>query len=337
MDRSIICILVVYFGNWLTGWRFFLDGCLRNHFIDFLFVGNSPPTELEEFPSNCRFLHMSLKDLNSRASKITGLSIALSQPYKVCDLRPAFGEIFAEELCGYTFWGSSDMDLLYGDLQSFLTPERLKKYDAFFIRKQYTTGSLFLLRNSENINSLYKKSPDYKHIFQDPNHNYVFDECAGAWKQLIGGASIKEVHTPTISFTQVVKDAEEDGLILPLFDDMAIEYIPRKCNIILKNGHLYHDKNEYLLFHYVINKSSIFFTFPYWKKIPSSFSVAPCGVFHLNEVHGKLWVIFHRFKQVLNSSRKKLFKLNQLFFSGRGNALWHHVLILASRYTQKRK
>ena len=59
-------------------------------------------------------------------------AITLHTPYKLCDYKPAYGEIFAPELSGYDFWGYGDMDLVFGDLRAYFTEDKLRKYDKFY-------------------------------------------------------------------------------------------------------------------------------------------------------------------------------------------------------------
>jgi hypothetical protein len=66
-------------------------------------VPDAPPNVAVQL---CKF-----EDLAQRIRSHFEFEISLERPYKLCDFRPAFSEIFADELTGYDFWGHSDLDL----------------------------------------------------------------------------------------------------------------------------------------------------------------------------------------------------------------------------------
>jgi hypothetical protein len=84
------------------------------------------------------------------------LEIVLSTPYKLCDYKPLFGMIFDEELKGYDYWGHCDMDVIFGDLHSYIE-DKLYLYDRIFNR-----GHLCLYRNIYFMNHLFEKTDDSK-------------------------------------------------------------------------------------------------------------------------------------------------------------------------------
>ncbi len=100
--------------------------------------------------------------------------VSLPNPKKLCDYKPAYGYIFSEYLSEYKFWGYCDLDLIFGDLDSFISIDMLEKYD-----KLYNLGHLTIYRNTEEINTLFMKPLDnvevYKDIYKTPNM-CCFDE-----------------------------------------------------------------------------------------------------------------------------------------------------------------
>ena len=59
---------------------------------------------------------------------------------------------------------------------SFLPDELLKIYDVISVREEYLAGHFAIYRNNPIINNLYTKSVGYRHIFQDPDSHFAFDE-----------------------------------------------------------------------------------------------------------------------------------------------------------------
>ena len=44
-----------------------------------------------------------------------------SDPYKLCDLKPAYGHIHERDIAGYRFFGYGDIDIVYGQISDFYT------------------------------------------------------------------------------------------------------------------------------------------------------------------------------------------------------------------------
>jgi hypothetical protein len=49
-----------------------------------------------------------------RVHDVLGVKYPRGDGYKVCDYRCAFGELYADELDGYDYWGHTDLDCVYG-------------------------------------------------------------------------------------------------------------------------------------------------------------------------------------------------------------------------------
>jgi len=115
-----------------------------------------------------------LKEVATKIQKHFDFRICIPQPYKLCDFKVAYGEIFSALLSGYEFWGHCDNDLIFGDIRSFITEDILDRYDRILSRGHFT-----LYRNSPNVNAIYKEaSPDYKSVFSSPE-NFCYDEWPG--------------------------------------------------------------------------------------------------------------------------------------------------------------
>ena len=167
---SKICIISVYTGKLPDTYPLWLKSVKWNSSIDFLIVTDA---EVDDLPANVRVAKMSLKDIKNLAEQQLGMEIALEHPMKLCDYRPAFGVIFSQYLEGYDYWGSCDMDLIFGDLKKFFTRYELYKYDKFLHQ-----GHLALYRNNSTINSAFKMPGSYysyKQVFTS-NASFVFDE-----------------------------------------------------------------------------------------------------------------------------------------------------------------
>lgn len=84
-------------------------------------------------------------------------------PYVMVEFKPALGHIFEEYLNGYTHWGYSDLDILFGDLGRWITTDELDEFDIvtygfgdqerLYLRGQFT----FHKNDPEKINQLWRR------------------------------------------------------------------------------------------------------------------------------------------------------------------------------------
>ena len=86
-------------------------------------------------------------------------------------LKPAYGEIFKEDIKIYDFWGFADLDIIWGSIESFIDDNKLNRFDILTSREKNIAGHFTLLRNTNKINKLYKKVPDYKTFFEKKSFN----------------------------------------------------------------------------------------------------------------------------------------------------------------------
>lgn len=167
-----ILIILPYFGKFPSYFSLFLKSCQYNPTIDWLII-----TDIKEeydYPENVKVVYKTFDDLKAYFQNKFDFQITLHKPYKLCDYRPAYGYIFEEYVSGYDFWGHCDLDLLFGDLRSFITEDKLNKYD-----KIGHLGHLTLYRNSDEINKmfLYKANgiERFREVFTTEN-SCIFDE-----------------------------------------------------------------------------------------------------------------------------------------------------------------
>jgi len=172
-QENKIAIIIPYFGKWPAWFEYFLLSCAYNSSVDWLLFSDcGKPGEIFD---NTRFIDFTLDDFNRLASQKLDLSIKIMHPYKICDLRPAFGHIFSEYIKDYEFWGYGDIDLIYGNLNAHFIGELLNKHDILSNHDQFISGHLCLIRNMPETNLLYRKNGLYEDVFKDPYYT-GFDE-----------------------------------------------------------------------------------------------------------------------------------------------------------------
>lgn len=112
----------------------------------------------EYLPDNLQVIRMSFDEVRRLIGRKLRVPIKINEPYKLCDFKPAYGEIFSDYLKGYHFWGCCDLDLLFGDLSKFITEDILLNYKKIFSR-----GHLTLYRNEPEVNAAHRSSQKFDH------------------------------------------------------------------------------------------------------------------------------------------------------------------------------
>lgn len=163
-----ILFIIPYFGRWPFWMPFFVESCRANPDIHWLLVGDCG--ELADLPPNVRQRAMNFADYCRFISGRLGFEFVPQNPYKLCDLKPAFGFIHEEDVAGYDYWGFSDLDVVYGNLRAYFTPERLNRYKFFSTHERRVSGHLCLMRNERPLRELFLRIPDFRARAQDQKH-----------------------------------------------------------------------------------------------------------------------------------------------------------------------
>ena len=164
--------IIPYFGSWPPYFNFYLKTCKSNPHLDIYFFTDLTPHP--DAPPNVSFINIEFRQLKGLIRVKTGVGIPDISPYKLCDFRAAYGLIFEDYIQDFDFWAYGDIDLVYGDLNYFITEKRLQEYDVLSFKKGHLHGPFTIYRNCDYINSLFKKG-NYIEIFLDLNYR-SFDE-----------------------------------------------------------------------------------------------------------------------------------------------------------------
>lgn len=183
MDNRV-AIIIPFFGNLNCKGYFqkFLDSCKENSKITWL-IFTDDRTQYD-YPENVKITYMSFETLKALVQNKFDFPIALPTSYKLCDFKPAYGEIFEEYITDYDWWGFSDTDLIWGRMNHFITDDLLNNYEQL-----YSRGHLTLSLNNSKMRTLYRDFSGfevYKKIFADEKH-HAFDELhtPGGFREII--------------------------------------------------------------------------------------------------------------------------------------------------------
>lgn len=187
-----IAFIVLWEGNLPEYFALWLMTCGNNPSIDFFVFTDD--TTIYDYPANVKPNYFPTGSLGKLIKKNFDFEVNVERPYKFCDYRPAYGEIFAEFLKEYDFWGHCDIDLFWGNIRKFVTDDILNTYSRI-----YTRGHCCLYRNTPEVNAWYRKLPrcgcqDWKEVYRVPEAR-CFDEwgnhCGGGISAIIKANGIK--------------------------------------------------------------------------------------------------------------------------------------------------
>ena len=276
--KHSIALVTCYFGKWPWYFPYFLHSCKYNPTIHFIIVtDNAEP--VFNTPGNVIIIQKKLNEIVSIASKKLGFAVAINEPYKLCDFKPAFGFLFPELVKGYDFWGHGDIDIIYGNIRNFILDEMLEANELITARHDFLSGTFTLFRNNKKMNTLFKQSKDYKKVFSSSSH-FCFDECNFLWKQigeLKKRETIFDLPCQIESMTHVVRRLQYQNKLKAFFDFMIIEGRPGQLKWV-EGKVIYKNKFEALLYHLIKFKKETKPSKAFYP-MPDSFNISPSAIY----------------------------------------------------------
>jgi hypothetical protein len=265
-----IVFLTVYIGDLPWYFPYFIHSCRYNPSVDFL-IFTDRNNELINLPPNIRLIPYSIEQFKADAKKALGFEVTVESGYKLCDFKPAYGAVFADFIMEYDFWGYCDVDVIFGNIRSFMTNELLDGYDVISARHDYVTGCFALYRNRPYMLELFKQSKDYHKVFTN-SRNFFFDETNFAFPEFEKGLHYTQIQTEIESMTHVVRRLQEENKIKAYFEFQIVEGFGG--NMLWDKGKLIYRKEfEALLYHLVRFKRKYSEPVDLQKSIPEKFRI----------------------------------------------------------------
>lgn len=143
MRKILICPWFGALPAWWPQYEKHIEG-LKAQGYDFLLT-----TDLEDFKRRCKEV------LKVDCPIVPGTG-------KIHDFRAMLGELYAEEIKGYDFWGHTDFDCVYGNVSKYVTDEFLSELDVHSNHDTYVCGPWTLYRNKPEVNSLFRNYPQWR-------------------------------------------------------------------------------------------------------------------------------------------------------------------------------
>lgn len=168
--NSKIVIIIPYFGKWPPWIGLYFYSCSLNYNVDFYFFTDCKCCN-EEY-KNLHFVNCSFNQYCDKVSKKLNINFHPTQAYKLCDIKPFLGYIHSDIIHGnnYTFWGTGDVDLVFGNIATFYNERVLLKYDVFSTHYDRISGHLMILRASKKYIELCLQIKDWKSKLEDESH-----------------------------------------------------------------------------------------------------------------------------------------------------------------------
>jgi len=150
MSQARARVLIPYFGHLPNNFPFWVRSAAQVKQIEWLLLTDAEiPCAL---PMNIKVERCRFEDVQSRIRSTFPYPVKIDTPWGLCAFRPAYGEIFRAEYSGYEFWGYGDLDVVYGNLDKYLTDAVFDRYDKIF-----RWGHLSLIRNNDFGRKVYAK------------------------------------------------------------------------------------------------------------------------------------------------------------------------------------
>lgn len=177
-------MICIHYGRLPKWFNYFILSCKVNYNYDWYIIINDTETKLPtDIPANVYILTEPITQFNKRVSMCFDIPYKLTNPYTICDFRPVFGNIYSDLLHTYKYWGHCDMDIILGNLDTFLSDQIMSKYDIITTRGKSPkalnlprfSGPMTIYTNNYKCNNLYTKYPNYMNIITC-NKYKQFDE-----------------------------------------------------------------------------------------------------------------------------------------------------------------
>ena len=164
---SKILLLCVYFGPFPSWFPTFLISCRYNPKVEWLVISDNdaPP----HAPDNVKFRKTNLDAFNRLVSQKLELDVRFTSEnlYKLVDLKTALGKVFEEDTEGYDFWGHCDLDIIWGNIEGFIEPALLERFDIVTSRPGKISGHFCIYKNIPELRTLYACIPNFAEMIQN--------------------------------------------------------------------------------------------------------------------------------------------------------------------------
>jgi len=184
-EKSVL-LIIDYFGKWPPWFDMFLKSCGTNPSIDWLINTDCPIPR--RHPANVKFRATSFGQFCERVSDTLEIRFKPDSPYNICNVRPAYGEIYEQEIGRYDYFGWSDLDVIYGDIRRFYDASVLER-NVISSHRYTCSGHFTLIKNEPWLRHAFRHIRGWKERLEDPGEV--------PWHQCLDEAHLSALFSPT--------------------------------------------------------------------------------------------------------------------------------------------
>jgi len=167
-------MLCSYFGRWPVWINFFVESCKWNPDVHWrIHTDCGAP---ENHADNITYVDIGFADYKALVRDRLGVAFDPVDPYKLCDLKPAFGFLHRADIRDYPFYGYGDIDVIYGGIARFYGGLRAD-YDVLSTHPERCSGHFMVLRNTAELRNAFRLIPNYRDVLVRESHLGI-DESA---------------------------------------------------------------------------------------------------------------------------------------------------------------
>lgn len=248
-----IAVVIPYFGKLPNWFQIFLLTS-KSELITFFLITDDETDY--NFPDNFVVFYKKFPEIQELfKKKLNNSNLYLSHPYKLCDYKPCFGLVFSDILKGFSYWGHCDVDVVFGDIDNYLSKIDINMYDRLF-----SLGHFSLYKNNEIVNNAFRLKMD-ENAPKFFDFDFVSRTSLPCYFDEVGMNYILRYHGFNFYEKNYCANVHSDYLKFRLGDGVfkhnsILVYQNRKV-FEIENINRIH-KNEYMYFH-LMNRGSIYF------------------------------------------------------------------------------
>ncbi len=149
-----IAIIIPFFGKWPEWIPLYFESIRRNLTVDWYFFTDCEVPD--NSPENIYFNEITFQDYVKFVGDRLQINFKPSSPYKLCDLKPAYGYLHEDLIRNYDCFGFGDVDVIYGDIRKFYSDDVLS-CNCISSHADRVAGHLTLFRNKKNLRQAFMK------------------------------------------------------------------------------------------------------------------------------------------------------------------------------------
>lgn len=201
-------------------------------------------------PRNLKLFPLTFAGLQVRIKAKFGMDASLENPRKLCDYKPMYGDLFADLIGEYDYWGWGDCDLIYGVRMCHILENILEKgYDCISFTHDWMSGWFSLMRNTERMRKLYASSDGWRRVVKSKDYEW-FDELGVCmWDDIFAGKiHPRDCFRMAESITSIIWRTE--GIKVFRGNELSDDYLWHS-SVSMIDGVLKYDEMEIPVYHYV--------------------------------------------------------------------------------------